>query len=153
MENINKQYDELLITIERIIHKYNQIEKKVDTYGNDIPLTCTEVHILNEIGKNPKIGVKAIAVHKGVTEGAVSQIVKKLIRKGLVYKAISKESESRVELTLTEIGKISYENHRQFHKEANQKWYKLFDEYSGEDYQKIASFLTKMDELMSEKGE
>ena len=79
--------------------------------------------------------------------------MKKLIRKGLVYKAISKESESRVELTLTEIGKISYENHRQFHKEANQKWYKLFDEYSGEDYQKIASFLTKMDELMSEKGE
>ena len=80
------------------------------------------------IGEHPEIGIKALAQEKGVTAGTASQMIKKLIQKGLVRKQISAESEAKIELFLTEEGLICFEVHRKVHEEANQKWCKLFDE-------------------------
>lgn len=140
---MNRDYEKFLQDLERMVHQYNQMEKKKRTYGLSIPLSCTEIHILDEIGNQEGIGVKAIAQSKGVTEGAVSQLIKKLIEKDLVKKESSKESDAKVCLFLTENGKICYEAHKDYHKQANLKWYALLDELTESEYKHLQILLEK----------
>ena len=127
MERVSRDYSSLSSCANRILNKRVQIESKKRSYGLDMELSCAEIHVIYEIGRCPEIGVKSIACNRGVTEGAVSQIVKKLIAKQLIKKQISEQSEARVNLTLTEQGIICFESHIAFHKEVDKKWYSILD--------------------------
>ncbi|MEE1250472.1 MAG: MarR family transcriptional regulator [Lachnospiraceae bacterium] len=144
-----RDYEFLLDQMERIIHKYNQNESNKRDYGIDIPLTQTEIHLIAVIGRQPGIGVKGLAEEKGVTVGAASQMVRKLVQKGLVQKRISEESEARVELTLTDKGQICFEEHRKFHIAANKKWYQLLDQLDDSSYEVLTQIAAKMEEMLS----
>jgi DNA-binding MarR family transcriptional regulator len=148
---MNRDYEQTLQHIERLIHMYSQNEKNKRTYGTDQALSCTEIHVIDEIGRRPGIGVKALAEKKGVTEGAVSQLVKKLIKKDLISKEISKESDAKVCLSLTKNGEICYGEHKNYHEQANRKWYGLFEELTEREYQSIQDILRKAEKNMESK--
>ena len=143
-----RDYKSFFEQVERVIHKYNQGENKKRDYQIGIALTQTEVHIVAVIGEQPGIGIKALAQAKGVTAGAASQMVKKLIQKGLVRKQVSAESEAKIELFLTEDGWTCFEEHRKIHEEANQKWCKLFDELDDKSYELVTQIVTRMEEIL-----
>ena len=143
-----RDYELLFEQVERVIHKYNQKETKKRDYGVDVSLTQTEIHLIAAIGERPGIGVKALAEMKGVTTGATSQMIKKMVQKGLVRKQISAESEAKIELTLTEKGQICFENHQKYHKEANKKWYQLFDRLDDDGYETLTQILNHMEEML-----
>lgn len=144
-----RDYDFLLDQMERIIHKYSQKESNKRDYGIDMPLTQVEIHLIAVIGQQPGIGVKGLAKEKGVTDGAASQMVRKLVQKGLVQKRVSAESEARVELTLTDKGRICFEEHRKFHAAANDKWYQLLDKLDDDSYEVLTQIAAQMEELLS----
>ncbi len=143
---MRRNYDEFFSVIDRLISKHNKLENATRCYGLEFPLTGTEIHVLDEIGRCPGIGIKGIAINKGVTEGATSQLVKKLIKKGLVKKQISEESEAKVNLTLTAKGKICYKKHKEYHEEGNRIWYETLDSLEDKDFIKIKSILLLLDE-------
>lgn len=143
-----RDYKLLLEQIERVIHEYNQRENQKQNYGVDVPLTQTEIHLIAEIGEQPGIGVKALAEIKGVTAGAASQMIKKLVQKGLVCKRISAESEAKIELTLTEKGQICFTEHEKFHEEASKKWYQLLDKLDDNSYEMLNQILMQMEEML-----
>ena len=143
-----RDYDFLLDQVERLIHKYNQRENQKYDYGVDIPLTQTEIHLIAVIGEQPGIGVKALAEIKGVTAGAASQMIKKMVQKGLVCKRISAESEAKIELTLTEKGQICFLEHQKLHEEASKKWYRLFDKMDDNSYEMLNRILDQMEEML-----
>lgn len=144
-----RDYEFLLEQVERVIHKYNQRENKKQDYGVDVPLTQTEIHLIAVIGKQPGIGVKALAEIKGVTAGAASQMIKKLVQKGLVCKRISAESEAKIELTLTDKGHICFMEHQKIHDEANKKWYQLFDKLDDDSYGALTQILMQMEDMLN----
>lgn len=143
-----RDYKLLLEQVERVIHKYNQRENKKQDYGIDVPLTQTEMHLIAVIGEQPGIGVKALAETKGVTAGAASQMIKKMVQKGLICKKISAESEAKIELTLTDKGQICFAQHQKFHEEANQKWYQLLDQLDDVSYGTLTQILAQMEEML-----
>jgi len=138
----------LLEQVEKVIHKYNQKEALKRDYGLGILLTRTEIHIIATIGNEPGIGVKKLAMQKCVTDGAISQMIRKLVQKNLIKKSISKESEAKVELTLTEKGQICYKEHKEYHIKANKKWSQLLDELDDQSYKKMKVFLNKVDRML-----
>lgn len=144
-----RNYSVLLEQVERIIHKYSQKESSKRDYGVDIPLTQTEIHLIAVIGEQPGIGVKGLAKEKGVTDGAASQMVRKLVQKELIQKRVSAESEAKVELTLTEKGKICFEEHRQYHAKENEKWYQILDKLDDEGYETLAQLVAQVEEMLS----
>ena len=143
-----RDYDFLLDQVERLIHKYNQRENQKHNYGVDVPLTQTEIHLIAVIGEQPGIGVKALAEIKGVTAGAASQMIKKMVQKGLVCKRISAESEAKIELTLTEKGQICFTEHQKLHEEASEKWYRLLDKLDDNSYEMLNQILAQMEEML-----
>lgn len=140
-----RDYEMILEQVERLIHKYNQKEDIKQNYGVDVSLTRTEIHMIDSIGEEPGIGVKKLAQKKGVTDGAISQMVRRLVSKGLVIKKISEESEAKIELTLTDKGQICYEEHHKYHVEKNKKWHDLLDKMDDREYEDVVKLLEEIE--------
>jgi DNA-binding MarR family transcriptional regulator len=98
----------------RIINKFNELEKIPIDHGTGDLLYASEINTLEIIGKSPGINFTQIARKRGVTKGAVSQIVAKLVRKGLVVKKQALDNGKTVLLELSDMGAIAFENHEKF---------------------------------------
>ncbi len=82
---------------------YEYLYKKRD-YGNGIPMTMLEIHVLTDVNDSPGITVTEIANKWKRTTSAISQIIKYLYDMGLVYR-VRNESDGKVNnLFITEHG-------------------------------------------------
>jgi len=102
----------------RSVRKYNALEKIPVKVGSQLDLYHSERHMLDEIGLNPAMNVTDFANALGVTKGAVSQVVKKLERKGVVRRYKKENSEKEVLIELTETGRAIYLEHRRTNEET-----------------------------------
>lgn len=71
----------------------------------------TEVHMLEQIGFCPGIGASQLAKIFHKTVSACSQIIRKLLQKGLITQQSAPENARIRKLYLTEAGKAVYEDH------------------------------------------
>jgi DNA-binding MarR family transcriptional regulator len=99
----------------RIVKLSAELEKTPRPYGTDELLTSSEIHLIETVGDNDGFGVTDLAKLSGITKGAVSQLLKKIERKGLVYKEEDPENLSRSIVRLTSKGKAAYYAHRHWH--------------------------------------
>jgi Transcriptional regulators len=100
----------------RVVYKFFEIDQKTRYYGTDVPLYPSEIHMINRIKQNEGIHVTGLANILKVTKGAVSQIIIKLEKKGLISKEKDINNQSRLVLKLTPKGETAYSTHIRWHK-------------------------------------
>lgn len=116
MEDRIKHLGEALL---RVVGKINRNEKQGRSYGTGEMLHPSEVHTVMLIGNNPGQHVSELARIAGITRGAVSQVVAKLVKKGLVKKAADPDSSLKTIPRLTDMGWTAYRNHEQLHEDQD----------------------------------
>jgi DNA-binding MarR family transcriptional regulator len=109
------EFENLKRTLIRFINKYNDLVKRPMDYGTGDLLYPGEMHTLEVIGGHPGITVTQAAGLLGVTKGAVSQTVKKLVGKKLVKKARDVNDDKVVLLLPDERGRAALAGHDRFH--------------------------------------
>ena len=72
--------------MEQIIYKYMQTETIQRNYGTNIMITQVEIHTIEAIGNCNGISITELAENSHKTKGAVSQLIYRLVKKGLVKK-------------------------------------------------------------------
>ena len=136
---------------ERVINKYNTLEKKPNDFGTGTLLYRSEIHMIDVIGKNNNINITNLATQLGITKGAVSQSIDRLKKKGMVTKNLSPETENEVVLSLTEKGNQAYIEHLRFH----QNFYRMLEGYlqdiSLPEMQKITQLLQEFEHYLDRK--
>lgn len=125
-----KDYIKIAQINEKIIHKYNRSEKIKIDYGTGQLLTREEIHTISIIGMYDNINLTTLSIKQGVTKGASSQMVKRLVLKGLVLKEPSANSETEILLKLTFAGAKAFEGHMKFHSKQKNKWKKILEDMS-----------------------
>jgi len=110
--------DRFLELFQRVVHKYIQFESKKRYYGTDILITVAEIHTIDAIGGHDGINLISLAKYLGVTKGSASQMIYKLVDKGLVEKNTAPNSDREIVIRLTEKGKQAYDNHKTMHQKA-----------------------------------
>jgi len=146
-----RDYRSLSVLMERTIHKYNQTEKKQRQYGTDLTFSRVEIHTIEAIGEMEDINITRLAAYKGITKGAASQMIYKLVDKGAVKKSVSPNSDTEVRLELTDIGRKAYEGHKEFHKDSNEKLFAMLKDMPDELYEKVEEILHVFDDMLDEK--
>ena len=111
-------FKRLSALMERVIHKYSQIEKRPWDYGNGILLSRAEIHTIMLVNSYPGLSVTALAQKRGITKGAASQLLYKLADKGLVEKRVSPDSDAQVCLYLTTPGQEACRLHDAYHQSS-----------------------------------
>lgn len=121
-QNFCAQLNELLVKTYRAI---GTLEETMLSDLSDEKLTIGEMHIIEAIGsadRDPHLRAQGhtiteIAQLQNISPPSVTVMVKKLERKGYVYKARCKDDGRRIYVHLTEQGKRADISHRYFHRQ------------------------------------
>jgi DNA-binding MarR family transcriptional regulator len=127
-----RDYNNLIESFFRIVNKFSQFEKKPRDFGIGITVYPSEIHTIEIIGKNAGLNVTELARLLGITKGAVSQIVQKLVRKGLVERCKDVDNDKEVLLQLTPAGQNAFQGHEKHHARIDLFLYRKLNDMSGE---------------------
>lgn len=90
----------------QVLKKFRIIYGSVRQQFRDVEQTCgitgSQLWILQEVAKTPDIGVSELAERLSIHQSTCSQLVEKLVSRGLMIKERSKEDQRRVGLCLSE---------------------------------------------------
>ncbi len=144
MRDETTTFERILDILDQVITKMESMHTPSRDFGTGVPLYRKEIHTIQAIGQHPRINVTALAEHMGLTKGAVSQTIAKLVRKGLVRKTRPYDNAREVILELTDLGWIGFQNHEQFHMHM----FDIVREYFGSQLKpKLDTFATAMTDL------
>ena len=132
----------------RVLVKYNMVERRAFDFGVGIKLYPSEIHTLSAVDKLGGCGVTDLAHESGVTKGATSQLVSKLVKKGLLLKEPDPENGSKVILHLTELGKQASDNHYKFHLDHDREFIDYLRAMSEEELKVFDDICSKMNDWM-----
>ena len=134
MESIQTGFTETFL---RIINKFKVLEKIPLDHGVGELLYASEINTLDIIGKYAGINMTQLAEKRGVTIGAVSQVVAKLVKKQLVQKNHTVGSRKELSLHVTDLGSIALRNHDTFHAHYDQPMIDKVGEMNSEQLRTI----------------
>jgi DNA-binding MarR family transcriptional regulator len=100
---MDPQLRSMIDTFLKILHTFSAIEKKPKDLGTGDLLYVSEIHAISIIGKNPEINLTRLAELSGVTRGAISQIVKRLISKRYIARYNTRNNKE-INLRLSDKG-------------------------------------------------
>ena len=140
---------ELSWAFERAFHKYAAYESQPRDFGVGFPLTQNEIHAVVVVCENEGMSLGELARRRGVTKGAMSQLVSRLVRKGLLVKETAEHSASYVALRPTELGRKAHENHSRAHKTMGATIdQELFSDMDEEEMRRVTQKLIRFVELL-----
>ncbi len=89
----------------QVLKKFRVIYGSVRQHFRDVEQTCgvtgSQLWILQEVSKTPGLGVSELAERLSIHQSTCSQLVEKLVTRGLIDKERSKEDQRRVGLRLS----------------------------------------------------
>ncbi len=139
-----RQFNELLVSISTnmMLHEMDNLKKKLLLRT----LSFQEMHTIEIVGNLEGVNMGRLAREAKVTQGTMSVMVKKLVKKGLGERNGSPEDLRVVNVRLTEKGRDAYQQHGEMHMKATREWLSLVSEEEQEIMlmvlKKINRFLT-----------
>jgi DNA-binding MarR family transcriptional regulator len=129
---MDKELQSIIDIFNRMLHIYSVLDKKPKMYGTGDLLYVSEIHAIHFIRNNPEINITQLAEFLGVTKGAISQTVKRLVSKRYIAKYYGR-NKKEVNLRLSDKGFIIYQGYQTFNKEMLLFAEKLYENASPEE--------------------
>ena len=145
IETKEKLLAEIMGQFMRVVNKFNRFEKIPMDFGIDEKLFPSEIHTIEAIGRHPQMNVTQMAQKLGITKGAVSQTLKKLVEKQLVKKVKGIANDKELFLELTQKGRKAYRGHAKFHNDMYKDFMKYMDKISHRDFMAFQEILDKIE--------
>lgn len=130
------------------IRQFNIFDEKAHYFGGDQPLYTAEIHVLSCIGGRRGLCASDVAREMGVTRGAVSQILKKLEKKGYLVKEADPGNKLRFLLGLSEKGIRAYRKHLEYHRYLDAMIGELTGQSDGRSRDIIYDFLSSLEKRL-----
>ncbi len=129
---MEKELQSIIDLFNKILHVYSVIDKKPKEYGTGDLLYVSEIHAIHIIGSNPEINITQLAEMSGITKGAISQTVTRLVSKRYIakYKVINNKE---VSLRLSDKGVIIFQGYESFNNEMLSFAQKLYENAAPRD--------------------
>ena len=132
-----------------ISDKLNELNRVPQHFGVDELVTRAEIHLVASIARNEGRSVTELAQEKGVTKGAISQLLAKLESKGLIEKKVDPANTSRLLIGLTPKGHVANETHDQVHELIYNAFIDEVGELDDKQFAFLQSFFSKCQTLLN----
>jgi DNA-binding MarR family transcriptional regulator len=149
---MNEELHSMIDLFTRILHLYSVIDKKPKDFGTGDLLYVNEIHAIHYIAANPEINMTQLAEVSGVTKGAISQMVKRLVSKRYIARFKSR-NKKEVNLRLSDKGYIINQRYEEFEKERFVFAEKLYQNASKNDIQLIRNLFSIIYENIRQMAE
>ncbi|MBF0527701.1 MAG: MarR family transcriptional regulator [Deltaproteobacteria bacterium] len=143
--NQNKRLTE---QITRFVNQLIFLEKKsVFRYG-EVTLYPSELHLMIVVEEGGAVNVTAMAEKLGVTKGAISQTVSRLIRKKMIITTKNPSRKNELTIHFTTTGQTALRAFSLRRAEHRAKFTAYLAELSEEEQRTIQTFLGRMEESL-----
>ncbi|CCO23656.1 MarR family transcriptional regulator [Maridesulfovibrio hydrothermalis] len=142
-----RTYDEMMpvfMELGRALAKYSIVDRTAFDFGVGVDLYPAEIHMLTVVDNLGGAGVTELAKELGITKGAVSQLVAKLVKKGLFFKESDPEHGARVIIMPTELGIIACKNHKAFHQDHDKDFLEYMANLDEASYEVVSKMSREM---------
>jgi len=126
-----------------VISGFYEKDAKVNYFDTDTLLYHSEIHMVQFIKENEDFHLSAIARKMGVTRGAVSQLIMRLEKKGIVNKEMDHHNNRKLLLRLTPKGETAYASHKRNHDSYNDVTIALLENADQSNLDFLKEFLAK----------
>ena len=140
---------QIMRKFKKVARMWNEIEKMPHDFEGTT-VYHAEVYMLMNIARNPQISVTGLAKILEITKGSVSEVVKKLEKKGFIIKARARDNASKITLTVSPAGLQILEYHKKIHENSEVNFMRYNQTLSKEDTKVIVDFLIKFESFLSE---
>ncbi|MCB2356507.1 MarR family winged helix-turn-helix transcriptional regulator [Clostridium estertheticum] len=139
-----EKYVEIFEKIIRLLNKINQSNKIPRDYGTGHILHQSEIHTIEAIKNHENVNASELSSILAITNGALTQVVSKLKKKGLVdqYNTISNKKD--VYYHLTDKGEIANLGHCKHHNESYKNLNQYIESLEDDKIEIINTFLEKL---------
>lgn len=151
MENKEETIRHMTRRLKRIINKHMRIEKLPVPISDNISLSPGEVRSIQMIGHNEGVNVNMLGKLMGVTRSAASQMVGKLVEKGVTKKQFSEYNKKEAKVFLTSTGWEIFEVHEEFHERHFTELMNRLDDFSDTQLATTSSVLSVIEGIMNER--
>jgi DNA-binding MarR family transcriptional regulator len=133
---MNIELQQLIDLFLKILHLYSIIGRKPKDYGTGDLLYFTELHTITVVGRNDEVNMTQLAEIMGVTKGAISQTIRKLVHKNLILRT-NINNRKEVNLRLSDKGRKVLNAQDSFQKEIFTFAGSLYDKARPEDRETV----------------
>ncbi len=126
------------------------IEKRFSFTFKNVKLFPKEVHVILLVDQERNINAKRMADIFCVTKGAISQTLKRLVEKGMLYREQNPEQPKELLIILTPLGREAANYFSKIKNGLAKKYEAYLVNLSPTERKTICAFLEKMDEILKE---
>jgi DNA-binding MarR family transcriptional regulator len=123
--------------------------KAIDSFA-PTPLTMSEMHIIEAVGKNTNLQMSDIARSLRVTLPTLTVSVDRLEEKGYILRRRSEQDRRRISIDLTDKGTKAFRDHAEFHAQMVEA---LFENLEIDKMPVLMESLSKLQRFFKENAE
>jgi DNA-binding MarR family transcriptional regulator len=133
--------DQIYRQLEEALYLYfRMIIGGTHSFVNDISLSVIEAHMLRRIHVAGTTTVTELAKQGLVSKGAISLLLSKLDKKGLIEKCPDEKNRSKIRVTTTKLGREIVERHELFHVLHNKQLFSYLSGLNEEEFKVAEEF-------------
>jgi DNA-binding MarR family transcriptional regulator len=138
--------------IHRVINRLIFLEKRSVFQLGGLKLHPSEIHLMLVIRRQPDLSAGEMAQRLGVSNGAVSQTLARLVKKGVITKAKDPSLKNRVTAIFTESGNMAIKRFEEERASASgaRSFANYLDSLTEEESEVIAGLVSHMEEFLEE---
>ena len=111
----------------------------------------SEVHCIEYIGRNSDTNVTKLAESFYMTNGAISKLTKKLIKKGIIESYQKPDNKKEIYFRLTSQGEAINKTHDELHREFQERDKVVFEQVTEEQFDSMLNFVEKYTKHLDEE--
>ena len=134
----------------KLLNLFKEMENTQFKISDNITVYPGEIHMISAIATSNGINVTEVAARLDTSKSAASQMIKKLVRKGLIEKAHTEQNNKEIRLLLTREGKTALDIVEKRHLELKEKFFSFAPTFSDEKWHNYRDFLSKMIDVIKE---
>ena len=128
-----------------LVNQFYKLERQCRNFGTDVEIHLAEIQMIMTIHNAQGIHVNGLAQKLGITKGSVSEMLRKLERKGLVRKEKDPLKMTRLNIYLTDKGLLAHQNHICYHQKLDNLVLEAAAEHSPE---MLGSFTSLLNDIL-----
>lgn len=143
LHKFNNRFNSFVLAFERL---------KKDQHRNSIDksITINEVHLIDLIGRNQPVNLVKLSGLLEVSRSAVTQSVRRLIKKDLVSFEFAQDNEKNKYLILSKKGVEVFNIHKEQQEHIEKAIFSILRNYSEEDLQMVMKLLDDVEQVWRE---
>lgn len=136
--------------IRRVINRLIFLEKRSVFQLGGLKLHPSEIHLMQVIREQPDLNAGEMAQRLGVSNGAVSQTLARLVKKGVITKAKDPSLKNRVTAVFTESGRMAIERFEEERAASSRSFARYLAGLSEKEMEAIDGFISHMEDFLEE---